>query len=187
MTMTRFALVALTLVAACSNPEKTGRYMIDPPATEKQLPDMLGLTELREVSLPQYASGQEIAYQTEDGALRSRPDQIWADDPARAITQALARQISSVSGATVVAEPWPLAAEPQRRLEVRVEQMLAHADGVMRLSGQYFVSPAGYGAGRDVVRRFDLSIPIEGTGPAAIAAAQSRAIKRLAEQIARLG
>lgn len=187
MTISRFALLAVTLVAACAGPEKTGRYMIDPPAAEKRLPNKLGLTELREVSLPQYASGQEIAYQTEDGALRSRPDQIWADDPARAVTLALAGQISAVSGATVVAEPWPLAEDPQRRLEVRVEQMLARADGVLRLSGQYFVSPVGYGAGRDVVRRFDLVVPIEGEGPGAIAAAQSRAIDLLAEQIARLG
>lgn len=185
MTMFRVALIGLALLAGCSNPEKTGRYVIDPPTVQKQLPDRLGLTELREVSLPQYASGQEIAFQTEDGALRSRPDQIWADDPARAITLALARQISGLTGATVIAEPWPLAEPPLRRLEVRVEQMLPRADGVMRLSGQYFVSPSGYG-GRDVVRRFDLSVPITGEGPAGRAAAQSRAVALLAERIARL-
>lgn len=187
MTLTRLLLTGLIALAACSSPEKTARYVIDPPAAQQRLPNRLDLAELREVSLPQYASGQEIAYQTEDGALRSTPDNIWADDPPRAMTLVLARQISALSGATVVAEPWPLSNGPDRRIEVRVEQLLARADGVVRLSGVYFVSAADLGGGRDVVRRFDLSVPIEGECPPAIAAAQSRAIELLAERIAQLG
>ncbi|MCL7466460.1 PqiC family protein [Phaeovulum sp. NW3] len=180
------SFLCLIALAGCSNPEKTGRHLIDPPAASQRLPDRLGLTELREVSLPQYAAGQEITWQTEDGALRSTPENIWADDPARAMTLALSRQITALSGATVIAEPWPLAEGPSRRLEVRVEQILAQADGNLRLSGVYFVSPAGLSGGRDIVRRFDLTVPVAGEGPGAIARAQSRAVALLAEQIAQL-
>ena len=186
MRNTVFLMICLSVLGACSDPLSTGRYMIDPPTAEKTLPNRLGKAELREVSLPQYASDQEIVWQTEDGALRSTSKNVWADNPARAMTLALARQISAVSGATVIAEPWPLSQEPDRRIEVRVEQVLPRADGVLRMSGIYFVSLAGYGAGRDVVHRFDIEVPVEGEGPGFIAKAQSAAIGQLAEQIAAL-
>jgi uncharacterized lipoprotein YmbA len=147
--------------------------------------------EIREVSLPEYAAGQEVAWQTEDGAVRSNPEQVWADSQPRAVTLELARQISNVSGATVIAEPWPLAENPGRRLEVRVEQMLARADGTFRLAGQYFVTPDLGARGADVVRRFDISVPIvtdagDPKNPALIAKAQALAVQGLATQIAQL-
>ncbi len=187
----RFLLLgaALSGLAACSDPEKTGRYVIETPVAAKSLPNRIGSAELREVSLPQYAAGQEIAWQTPDGALRSTPDNIWADDPPRAITLALARQISDLSGATVIAEPWPLSEGPQRRIEVRVEQFLARADGVVELAGSYYVAAADLGGGRDLVRRFDLTVPVAEAAlndPAAIARAQSQAVALLAGRIARL-
>lgn len=180
-----FVLIGALALAACSDGTDTARYALDPPSAGKQLPNRIGSAELREVSLPQYASGQEIAYQTEDGALRSNSKDIWADDPPRAVTLALAREISAVSGARVIAEPWPLSDQPQRRIEVRVEQFLPGADAVVRLSGAYYVTPA-MGAGSDLVRRFDVSVPIAGEGPGAIAAAQSQAVAALARQIAAL-
>lgn len=180
-----FVLMGVFALGACSDGSSTARYALNPPAAVKQVENRLGTAELREVSLPQYASGQEIAYQTEDGALRSSSKEIWADDPPRAVTLALAREISALSGATVIAEPWPLSDLPQRRIEVRVEQFLAGADGVVRLSGAYYVTPA-MGTGRDLVRRFDLSAAIAGEGPGAIAAAQSQAVAALARQIAEL-
>lgn len=183
--------VALLALAACSNPEKTGRYLIDPPDQGMRVTNRLGSAELRDVSLPEYASGQEVPWQTEDGAVRSNPKQLWADSPQRGFTLTLARAISDVSGATVIAEPWPLSAPPKRRLDVRVERALAGADGVYRLSGRYFVSNDGYGAaGSDFARSFNIAIPL-GTaggdaGPEVIARAQSEAIARLAVQIAQL-
>lgn len=183
----RPALVCLGLLglAGCSNPEKTARYPIDPPVMGEQVPDRLGSAELKDVSLPEYASSQEVAFQTGDGAIRSTPDNLWADNPQRAFTLALARAISDASGATVIGEPWPLAEPPRRALEVRVERALAQADGVYRLSGRYFVSDEGSG-GANHARSFDIAVPMGGTGPAASAAAASQAIAQLARQIATL-
>ena len=106
------AALGLLALAACSNPEKTARYLIDPPATGDMVANRLGTAELKDVSLPEYASGQEVSWQTPDGAVRSTPDDLWADSPQRAFTLSLARAISDVSGATVIGEPWPLAQPP---------------------------------------------------------------------------
>lgn len=184
------AAATLALLAGCSNGEKTARYLIDPPATAERLPNRLGTTELKDVSLPEYASAGEISWQTSDGAVRSNTRELWADNPQRAFTQALARTISDQSGATVIAEPWPLAEPPRRTLEVRVEKALAQADGNYRLSGRYFVADSGAG-GANQARSFDISVPLGLPGdkatPAAIARAQSLAISQLARQIAVLG
>lgn len=180
-----FPLLGVLALTACSNPEKTGRFLIDPPATGGQVANRLGSAELRDVSLPEYASDQEVMWQTPDGAVRSNPDSLWADSPQRAFTQSLASQISNVSGATVIGEPWPLAEPPQRTLEVRVDKALAQANGVYRLTGRYFVSDKDSG-GTNHARSFDISVPLSSNQPSAIATALSQAIGQLAQQIATL-
>ena len=181
------SMTALTLLGACSNGEKTARYLIDPPLSGERVPDRLGTAELKDVSLPEYASGDEVSWQSDDGAVRSNTKQVWADSPQRAFTQTLARTISDLSGATVIAEPWPLAEPPRRKIEVRVEKALAQADGVYRLSGRYFEADDAAG-GANQARSFDISVPLAAdAGPEAIARAQSQAIAQLARQIAVLG
>jgi uncharacterized lipoprotein YmbA len=179
------SVAVLTLLSACSNGEKTARYLIDPPVTGGSVPNRLGTAELKDVSLPEYAAAGEVSWQTADGAVRSNTKELWADNPQRAVTQSLARAISDVSGATVIAEPWPLAEPPRRKIEVRVEQALARADGIYRLSGRYFVADSGAG-GANQARSFDISVPLADDKPAAIARAQSQAVGQLARQIAQL-
>lgn len=191
-----FPAVALVL-AGCSNPEATGRYLIDPPTPPMRVANNLGTAELRDVSLPEYAASGEVAWQTADGAVRSNTKSLWADKPERGFTLALARAISDMSGATVIAEPWPLAEPPRRRIEVRVEQALAGMDGVYRLGGRYYVAQDSAG-GANHARSFAIAVPIPQAAPAsgrrkppappaAIAAAQNAAIAQLAAQIATLG
>ncbi|WP_112872986.1 PqiC family protein [Paracoccus endophyticus] len=200
-------ILAAALLAGCSNPEKTGRWLIDPPSAGPQVSNALGTAELKDVSLPEYAAAGEVSWQTADGAIRSNPRNLWADTPERAFTLTLARAISDLSGATVIAEPWPLAEPPRRRVEVRVEKALAQRDGVYRLSGAYYVANDAAG-GANHARRFDIAVPLpvaqrasgsaglgglggRGTtavaAPGAIAAAQNQAIAQLARQIAVLG
>lgn len=191
MRLSLFPLAALALVAACSNPMKTGRYLIDPPVSGERVPDRIGTAELKDVSLPEYASGDEVAWQSGDGAVRLDSKKLWADSPQRAVTMSLARAISDISGATVIAEPWPLSEPPRRKIEVRVEKALAQAGqggaaGDYRLAGRYFVSDDRAG-GANQARSFDISIPMASEAPAEIARAQSQAIAQLARQIAVLG
>ncbi|PZO67678.1 MAG: hypothetical protein DI498_01420 [Paracoccus denitrificans] len=172
-------------VAGCSNPEKTGRYLIDPPDMGR-VNNALGTAELKDVSLPEYAAAGEVSWQTADGAVRSNPRSLWADKPERAFTLTLARTISDISGATVIAEPWPLAEPPKRRVEVRVERALAQSNGIYRLTGRYYVSNDSSG-GANYARSFDIQVPLAAEGPGPIARAQSQALGQLARQIATLG
>lgn len=178
-------LLGAMVLSACSDPEKTGRFLVDPPASSTRVPDRLGTAELKDVSLPEYAADQEVMWQTADGAVRSNPDSLWADNPQRAFSQSLAQEISDISGALVVNEPWPLAEPPRREIEVRVTRALAQANGIYRLSGRYFVSDEGNG-GTNHARSFDISVPLSSNQPGDIAAALSQAISQLATQIATL-
>ena len=70
-------------------------------------------------------------------------------------------------------------------LDRGVEQALARADGIYRLSGRYFVADSGAG-GANQARSFDISVPLADDKPATIARAQSQAVGQLARQIAQL-
>ncbi|HRO14003.1 MAG TPA: PqiC family protein, partial [Paracoccus sp. (in: a-proteobacteria)] len=160
----RHALPLLLIAAAlagCSNPLRTGRWLIDPPVPAGRVANNLGTAELRDVSLPEYAAAGEVSWQTADGAVRSTPRNLWADKPERAFTLTLAQVISDLSGATVIAEPWPLSEPPRRRIEVRVQRALAHADGIYRLTGRYYVSNDSPG-GANHARGFDIAVPLAG-------------------------
>ncbi|WBU56337.1 PqiC family protein [Paracoccus sediminicola] len=186
LTLCLFLTIGLGL-AACGNGTGTERYVIDPPASTQFAGDQLGATELLEVSLPDYAAGDEIAWQGEDGAVRSNSSILWADQPQRAFTVTLARAISEISGASVIPEPWPLSSPPERKLDVRVEKALATNDGYFRLEGRYFLSAEGSGAGAHHSRGFDIAVPVEDDTPASVALAASQSITLLAEQISTLG
>ena len=184
--LTALPLCALTL-SACGDGSGTARYIIDPPAPAGQGADRLGPTELKEVSLPDYAAADEIAWQDEGGAVRASNKAIWADKPERAFTITLARAISEASGGSVVPEPWPFPAPPKHRLDVRVEQALAASDGQFRLKGRYFLSAEGSGAGSHHARTFDIAVPVDTGDPASVSRATAQAIALLARQIAQIG
>ncbi|MFV0408630.1 MAG: membrane integrity-associated transporter subunit PqiC [Paracoccus sp. (in: a-proteobacteria)] len=190
--MPRFSLIiALSATAfgltACGDGTGTARYAIDPPTSPQVTGDQLGTTELKLVSLPDYAGSDRIPTQGRDGAIRSSKEVLWADKPERAFTITLARAISEISSASVIPEPWPLASPPQHKLDVRVEKALANSDGIYELKGRYFVSAEGGGAGSHYIREFDIQVPVDAKDPNSVAGAASVALTRLAEQIAVLG
>lgn len=178
--------VLLVALASCSDGTKTSRFLLDPPISDRVVASKLGATELRDVSLPDYAANDEISWQSEDGAVRSNKDILWADNPQRAFTLSLARSISEIAGTTVIPEPWPLTAPPENRLDVRVEKALASNEGFFRLQGRYFLANERAG-GNSQARQFDISVPLPDESPTMIARAYSDAITLLAEQISVLG
>lgn len=176
-------LILLTGVAACgAEPQRFAVPTTPLPAQTLRI--AYGSVEVREVSLPTYAASEEIAIEQAPGVLSTSAKTLWADDPARAITLELSRNLLLVTGAQVAPEPWPFEDYADARVEVRVEQMLAGADGQFRMSGQYFVSPAEP-IGRARTRLFSLSVPMgESLDPAGIAAARGQVIADLAALIA---
>ncbi len=140
---------------------------------------------LRAVSLPTYAASEDIYISGLDGVISPGAGLLWADEPGRAITLELTRYLAQITGARVASEPWPFADRAQVEVELRIEEMLAHADGTFRLSGQYFVAPEN---GRDRANLFALVVPIGGAFTAQdIAAARGAAMRQLAGEIAAKG
>lgn len=135
--------------------------------------------EVRDISLPAYASASEIVVEQDTGALSVVSKAIWADDPVRGVTGALARSLDLRSTATVAAEPWPLAESADVRLEVRIDRMIAKADGQFELSGQFAIA-APNGAIRESLQRFSVSAPMADSSPSAVAQATGAAIDSLA-------
>ncbi|EPX85042.1 PqiC family protein [Salipiger mucosus] len=177
--MYRFLPLAL-LLAACSGAEP--RYLIEAPAEVRPAPLAVASLEVRDVSLPAYAEASEILVESADGGLEPAENALWADDPMRAVTLALADRIGRASNATVAAEPWPLEEDAQAAVEVRVTDMVARASGVFELTGQYAVSSYERVV-RERIERFAIAVPLVDTTPGSIADATGRAVAQLAAEI----
>lgn len=176
----RHLLILPLLLAACGTP--AARYQI----TEAPAPETrrlaVGSVEVRDVSLPAYAEASEILVEDADGALREIDGAIWADTPSRAVTLALADHLGRGSNARVATEPWPLETPADARVEVRIAQMVARADGTFGLSGNYALTSFD-GLIRDRIERFDIAIPLASAAPRDIATATSAAVRALADDI----
>lgn len=177
-------LPLLGLLGACGIGDPTLLYPVpDAPVAASRVSIAYRSVEIREVSLPSYAASDEIAFETDAGALESSGKALWADAPSRAITLELSRALLQITGAQIAPEPWPFEAFPDARIEVRVEQLLAGADGQLRLSGQYFVANVLDRPER--TRLFSLSVPVPPEGGASgFATARGEAVAALARQIA---
>ncbi len=175
-----FAALSLSLVACGAT---SGRYMLDPPVAQETIRVAVARIEVRDVTLPDYAGASEIMRQSEDGALYPVKGAIWADDPMRAMTRTLARNLDAITTATAAGEPWPLEAYPDVRIETRIERMIARADGQLELSGQYAIASPDRVV-RESINRFDILEPVVDDTAGAVAQASSRAMMVLAREIA---
>ncbi len=176
-----FGLVAV--LAACATEVRVAAPLVTP---QTRIASSFSSLEVTEVTLPSYAAAEDIYFRAEDGAI-SPTGTLWADLPARAITLQLSRDLGAITGVTVAPAPWPFREFPAAKVDVRIEELLATAEGVFRLSGQYFIAPEE--GGRASSQSFAIEEPIAGgpTPSAAIATARGRAVAKLAETIARRG
>ena len=163
--------------------EPEGRYLIEPQASSGKVRVAAGSIEVRDVSLPAYAAEADILAESPDGALYSQESSLWADDPVRGVTSALVRVLSDGTTATVAAEPWPLTEPADVRLDVRVGQMYARANGIFEMTGQFAVASPDEITG-EFVRTFEIRVPMAGEGSGAVARAQSAAIGELGRLVA---
>lgn len=177
------AFFALTLIA-CSG--EILRVPAPATAVSETVPSRFQGIEVLRVSLPTYASGEEIFTEDGTGMLAGSANMLWADDPTRAVTLGLARSLAQITGARVAPEPWPFEEFPAARVDVRIEDMRATGTQ-FTLSGQYFVAPRG-GSGRGTARLFSITAPLPETPALSdFAAARSDTVAQLALQIARDG
>lgn len=180
--MKKLAFLLTAVLAGCGSQD---RFIAAPQvvATERVASSYSSI-EVREVSLPTHASREEIYVEAEGGGLAAS-DLLWADDPTRAVTLALSRNLAEITGARVAPEPWPFDGYPAARVDVRVERFLGQADGTLVLAGQYFVADME-GRGRDRARLFRFSIDLSADAtPAEAAEARAGLVRDLAMRIAK--
>ena len=175
--------VGLTaLLAACFG--NASRLDMSQVQSELTLRAAVGSAMVRTVSLPTYAAAEELSVETPGGLMVSSTDILWADDPSRAVTLTLTRNLGDILNAKIGPEPWPFVGLPDVSIDVRVTRMIAGADSVFDLEGQYFVGGDGIEY-RNSTNRFAIQAPITASGATGIADAQARALSTLSEQIAR--
>ncbi|WP_128254017.1 PqiC family protein [Falsirhodobacter deserti] len=177
-------VLPLLLVAALAACGTSPAYQLQTQPVAQKLTTNARSIMVREVSMPDYATDDEMARQDASGAVQVMSRVRWADLQPRAVTLALARQLNAGLSATVAPEPWPLSGLPDGEIDVRVDRILAAADGNFHLDGIYYVRAEGVQLGA-TSRDFAITVPLEGEDPAQIAAAQSAAVAQLAAQIAR--
>ena len=173
-------LILTLALAACGG----GDVRLALPRVEpaERIPSRFASIEVREVTLPLYASEEKIAFASENGAIETRPGLLWADDPVRAVTLVLTRGLGAVTGATVAAEPWPYYDPAEVLIDVRIEDMVVQPDGLLRLTGQAYIAPRDESRGRS--QFFAVRVPTDPRGPGGIAVARAAAVSELAKGIA---
>lgn len=173
------ALATLSLAACQTTDIRYASPVIEPTA---RIASRYASLEVVDVTMPAYAAKEEIFVEDPNGAIKA-PGPLWADNPARAMTLQLARDLAAITGATVAPEPWPFRGYPDAKVDVRFEEMLVAASGAFRISGQYFIAPDR--GDRNRSGRFSISVPLPAQAtPNAIATARGTATSSLAEQIA---
>lgn len=179
--MKSIAAAAVVLLAACGAPDSIA---VQPPAITETVRIGFSSVEVKDVSLPSYASADEIAQQAPDGSLVTS-SVLWADAPERAIGLELSRNLAKLTKRRIASEPWPFEEEAAATLDIRFTDLIAGTDGVFRASGQYFV---GVFEGRERSGLFDLNVGYDPEGgPAAIARARGQIVLDLAKFVARDG
>ena len=178
----KITFLALTAMAACSAPADRLALTAAPSALE--LRPLVRSAMVRTVSLPTYAAAEELAVEGPSGLISSNESVLWADDPQRAVTLTIADTVGDILNTDVGPDPWPFVGLPDVAIDVRVTQMLAGADGVFRLSGQFFVGGDGIDFPNSA-HRFAISQPMADQELSSIANAQAAALLVLSEDIAR--
>lgn len=115
------------------------------------------------------ASGVRLHRRLAAGRVTGDPYNRWVLPPGELVARALTLALSGGNGAESVILTGSLEC-----FEQDVEA------GTFRLAGR--IGPAGGAAGR--MKRFDISVPVEGNSAEATAAAASEAVRRLAGELA---
>ena len=183
--MTRQILVALGLTALAACGSTITRLDMPTPSPALSLRANVDSVVVRDVTLPTYAATEELGLETAPGVITSDGDLLAADEPSRAVTLSLSRQMDEILSAIVSPDPWPFPGLADVVVDVRVSEMLGSAvTGTFTMSGQYFI-------GGDAIdypnsaSSFSYQIPMATPDIPGAVAAQGLAITQLAEEISR--
>ncbi len=177
-----FALVTSAVLAACAPAPGPVSYLLDAEArpTGALSGEPIGL---REIDLPLYARRAQIAVLGEGGEITLNEENRWAEEPPRAASRQVARILAARLNRPVVVEPWPQGVSPRVRVDIDVDYFIGALGGDVRLGGQYRLVRAAAPSDAQITT-FDYVEPLAAEGFAELVKGHSRALTRLADEIA---
>lgn len=188
MKLLPFVFPIAMVLSACSTPEP--RFDAAPAAAMEKVSSRYARIEVAAVTLPVYAESEEIHARDATGAILP-VGPLWADEPGRAVTLQIARDLDAITGRLVAPEPWPFRDFPDVKVDVRLQDFYATEQGTFRIAGQVFIAPEQNGPDRSKTFEIEAAIPGAETGknpgPAQIATARAAAVSELSLFIVRNG
>jgi uncharacterized lipoprotein YmbA len=173
------AVTALALAACAGQPDF---FLLPPPQGVAQRASPVGSIAVAEISLPAYADAMEIAVLVGPGMATADRNSLWADTPRRALTRHLVASLDARLNARVIGEPWPGYDQPAMRIEVIADRLIGAPGSGVEFAGQFIIVAPESGS-IVAAERFRVTTAIEGEGPAALLAAEARAVEALADRI----
>lgn len=183
--MRRLALLLVLVAAACTETDPIRLYIL-PPAPERGTPgggfegQVVGLSTL---TLPQYAEESRLTVLGAGLTAVQLDDDRWAVALPDAATQVLAQALAQRTGATVLAEPWPVETRADMRIDVLADRFVGRSDGSVEFSGEFRISHPRL-RGDVLAQRFAITVPASGVGLEGLAAGHAVALAGLADQLA---
>ena len=174
--------VATLVLAGCSAPVE--RYLLPEITGVDTYRTGVRTVEVSTLDLPAYAEDTEISLQGEDGVLRPTKSGFWADEPDRALTELLAAGLDQALSSNVASAPWPFDTPPDVQVTVKVGKLSGVPGQDLRFTGQYFLTSPAHGH-LERAYRFAYSVPMADDSVTSVATAQSNAMKRLVNDIAK--
>jgi uncharacterized lipoprotein YmbA len=141
--MKRYALVAVLMVVGCAGqPPQHTQYLLraeTPRGVADQPQATIGLGS---VSVATYIDGLGLVLETASGEVRAARYHQWAEPLRESLRDFLASEISARSGLAIRARGRG-EADPQRRIDVRLDQLHGTAEGDAKLVAYWSIVDTG--------------------------------------------
>ena len=141
----------------------------------------LPVVEVASVRVPDYLDSTDLSVRNREQIVPSQTGR-WGERLSVGVTRALTADLASLLPQAIVTATTPIE-QPARRVLVDISDFAARADGPVFLAARWTVTDA---TERTTFASKQLSLvePVPGRGDAAVVAAMSNAIARLANEIA---
>ena len=171
-------------LAACASGPPPAFYVLGamPPAATRTVPETgVPVVLVKPVMVPDYLDTTDLVVRDGGEVIPSRTGR-WGERLSVGITRTLAAGLADrLPCMKVTAAQSP--ERPVRQVLVDVDAFEARTDGLIILTARWSIMD-GAGRGPMLAERITLTVPLAGTGDAAIVAAMTRAVSDLADRIA---
>lgn len=177
------AFLFVLLLAGCAS-EPTYYYRLAAPEAQNTIAKapVIDSHRVLRVSLPDYLSSANIAYQESDVAISLAQSNLWAEAPESALARLLINDLSIKVPQTLWQTHHTATGSPDTTLIVSLDQFNGRYDGRAVISGRWLL----YDARQQLVAAHPINIEVmqQGDGYPALARALGEGAHQLAGQIA---